>query len=70
MNPYFDIFAVEAEDDDSVRWLEAAASLEQANVRVRELSVAGYNRFLILDQRTGVKRIVAGSRAATNELFA
>lgn len=45
-------------------------SLEQANVGVRELSVSGYNRFLILDQRTGVKRIVAGSRAAANELFA
>jgi hypothetical protein len=70
MTHYFDIFALEADDEDSVRWLEAVISLEQANARVHELSIAGYSRFLILDQNTGAKRILTGSGAAANDLVA
>jgi hypothetical protein len=70
MSCNFDIFAVENENDDSVRWLEAVTSFEQAKNRVNELAKSGYNRFLILDQRTGLKRYVPDSLSAANSMVA
>jgi hypothetical protein len=58
MNRFFDIFAIEKEDDESVYWLEAVTTLEQVAARVKELAKTGHSRFLILDQKTGLKRVV------------
>jgi hypothetical protein len=58
MNRFFDIFAIEKDDQESVYWLEAATTLERATARVNELAKAGHSRFLILDQKTGLKRVV------------
>jgi hypothetical protein len=58
MNRFFDIFAIEKEDEESVYWLEAVTTLEQVAARVKELAKTGRSRFLILDQKTGLKRVV------------
>jgi hypothetical protein len=66
MNRFFDIFAIEKDDEESVCWLEAATTLEQATARVNELAKTRRSRFLILDQKTGLKRVVPNlSPAAT-----
>ena len=72
MNRYFDIFAIEKDDEESVRWLEATTSFEQATVRLNELAKAGHSRFLILDQKTGSKRVVANlmPAATANDMVA
>jgi hypothetical protein len=49
----FDIFL--AETGGSVRWLEAAATLEDAKARVQELAVRSPGEYLILSQKTGNK---------------
>jgi hypothetical protein len=53
MFPPFDIFLTEA--GGSVRWLEAAATLENAKARVQELAVRSPGEYLILSQKTGNK---------------
>ena len=64
MNRFFDIFAIEKDDEESVYWLEAATTLEQATARVNELAKTRRSRFLILDQKTGLKRVVPNLRPA------
>jgi hypothetical protein len=55
MNRFFDIFLIEKDDEESGYWLEAATTFEQATARVNELAKTGRSRFLILDQKTGLK---------------
>jgi hypothetical protein len=70
MNRYFDIFAIEKDDEESVCWLEAVSTLEAATARVNELAKSGHNRFLILDQKTGLKRVVANLGPIANDMVA
>jgi hypothetical protein len=70
MSNNFDIFAVEYDDEENVRWLEAVMTLEQAQARLNELAKQGHSRFLILDQRTGLKRFVPDSKPAANGMSA
>ena len=49
----FDIF--QAEIRGTVRWLEAAATLEDAKARVQELAARSSGEFLIYNQETGDK---------------
>jgi hypothetical protein len=51
MIPVFDIFRTEA--NGSVRWCEAANSLEDARNRIRELAEVTPAEYVILDQQTG-----------------
>jgi hypothetical protein len=66
MSNNFDIFAVEYDNEENVRWLEAVMTLEQAKDRINELAKSGHSRFLILDQRTGLKRFVTDSKPTAN----
>jgi hypothetical protein len=56
MTPAFDIFRLESEEDP--QWLEAAATLAEAEKRARELATTARARYLIFDQRTQQKHIV------------
>jgi hypothetical protein len=51
----FDIFRVET---TGVLWLEAVASLDEAETRVKQLSKGNPTEFLILDQRTGSRHLI------------
>lgn len=52
MTTSFDIFRVE---NSGVRWLEAAAGLEEAKSRVRQIAAKAPGEFLVLNQHTGDK---------------
>lgn len=56
MTATFDIFQMEPEG--TVRWLEAAKSLEEAKSRVQELAAHTYGGYVILDQKTGNKLLI------------
>jgi hypothetical protein len=55
MTHFLDIFRVET---DGVRWIESAATLEDAKVRVQELAVRSPTEYLVLDQKTGNKLVI------------
>jgi hypothetical protein len=50
-----DVLRVET---SGLRWLEAAATLEDAKARVRELAVRSPGEYFLLDQRTGNKLVI------------
>lgn len=52
----FDIFLTEA--GGSLRWLEAAETLEDAKARVQELALCSPGEYVLLDQRTGNKIVI------------
>jgi hypothetical protein len=52
-----DIFEI---DGSAVRWIGAAATLEQAKVQIKERAAKSVDRFILLDQRTGNKVYVEG----------
>ena len=52
----FDIFRKEG--SGKVLWLGAAATIEDAKARVREIAVRAPGEYLILDQQTGNKHLV------------
>jgi hypothetical protein len=52
----FDIFLTEA--GGSLRWLEAAETLEAAKARVQELALCSPGEYVLLDQRTGNKIVI------------
>jgi hypothetical protein len=56
MTPQFDIFRMEG--GDSVLWLEAAATLQDARNRVQQLAAQDSAEYLILDHGSGEKHIV------------
>jgi hypothetical protein len=62
----FDIFRVEA---NGVRWLEAAANLEEAKSRVQQIAAAAPGEFLLLNQHTGDKTLMKldGVNSETHE---
>jgi hypothetical protein len=51
----FDIFRVEA---NGVRWLEAAANLEEAKSLVQQIANTAPGEFLLLNQHTGDKTLM------------
>ena len=55
MNDTVDIFRVETR---GVRWLESAATLECAEVRVKKLARESPGEYFVLDQRTGNKHVI------------
>jgi hypothetical protein len=55
MTDYVDVFRVETR---GVRWLESAATLECAKVRVKELALESPGEYIVIDQRTGNKYAV------------
>src|ERR1700745_3507074 len=55
MNDTVDIFRVETR---GVRWLESAATLECAEVRVKKLALESPGEYIVLDQRTGNKHVI------------
>lgn len=57
MIPVFDIFRTEP--DGSLRWCEAANSLEAARVRVRQLAGSFPTKYVIVNQETG-ERVIEG----------
>ena len=63
MTPAFDIFRTEA--DGSMRWCEAADSLETATNRARELAESTPVKYVILNQQTGERVTVAGGDPTT-----
>jgi hypothetical protein len=52
----YDIF--ETEKSGSLLWLGTAATLEEAQVRVQQLSARSPGNYLIFDPRTGAKFMV------------
>jgi hypothetical protein len=56
MTPPFDIF--QTETSGGVRWLEAAATLEDAKARVEELAARSPGEYLLLNQKTGNKLVI------------
>jgi hypothetical protein len=52
MVPPIDIFEVEGA---TVRWIGAAATVEDAREEIRKLAAEPTGRFILLDQRTGKK---------------
>jgi hypothetical protein len=57
MTPRFDIFKIE--QDGNLYWLEAAADLINAKLRLQQLVTnESTKNFLLLDHMTGNKRIV------------
>jgi hypothetical protein len=52
----FDIF--QTETGGSVRWLEAAKTLEDAKARVQELALRSPGEYVVLDQKTGNKLVI------------
>jgi hypothetical protein len=52
MVPPIDIFEME---EATVRWIGAAATVEDAKEEIRKLAAAPTGRFILLDQRTGKK---------------
>jgi hypothetical protein len=56
MTPAFDIFRLESEENP--QWLEAVATLVEAEKRARELATTTRARYLIFDQKTQQKHIV------------
>jgi hypothetical protein len=52
----FDIF--QTETGGSVRWLEAAETLEAAKARVQELALQSPGEYMILCQKTGNKLVI------------
>ena len=55
MSDNVDIFRVES---DGVRWLQSAATLECARVRVEELAMDWPGEYIVLDQTTGNKHVI------------
>jgi len=55
MTHTLDIFRLET---CGVLWLESAATLEHAKTRVRELAARAPGEYLVLDQKTGDKRVI------------
>jgi sarcosine oxidase gamma subunit len=62
----FDIFQMESAG--SVVWRGAAATLEEARTRVRELSATSPAEYFILSQRTGHKITLRSAGAGQEEL--
>jgi hypothetical protein len=56
MIPPFDIF--QTATDGTVRWLEAAATLQDATVRVQILARPQPSEYLIFNQKTGRKFVI------------
>jgi hypothetical protein len=54
--PSFDIF--QTATDGSVRWLETAATLQDATARVQVFGMLQLSEYLILDQKTGRKFVI------------
>jgi hypothetical protein len=52
MVPPIDIFEM---DGSTVRWIAAAATVEEAKEEIRRLSAKPADRFILLDQITGKK---------------
>jgi len=52
----FDIFRTEI--DDSVCWLESAATLEEAQARVQELARHSPGEYVVLNYKTGNKLVI------------
>jgi hypothetical protein len=50
-----DIFRVET---GGLRWVESAATLEDAKARVQELAARSPAEYLLLDQKTGNKIVI------------
>jgi hypothetical protein len=50
-----DIFRVET---SGVLWVESAATMEDAKVRVQELAVRSHAEYILLDQKTGNKLVI------------
>jgi hypothetical protein len=65
MFPKFDLFRLEGEGE--VRWLEAAATLEHAKARIKELAAHVSGEYLILDQKTGAKLVIDCKMGETQE---
>jgi hypothetical protein len=55
VTPPLDIFRVET---GGVRWLESAATLEDAEARVQELAVRAPAEYLVLNQKTGERLVI------------
>lgn len=63
MTPGFDIFRTEA--DGSLRWCEAADSLEAARNRAGELADGTPAKYVIINQQTGARTIFEGGAPPT-----
>lgn len=64
MTASFDIFQMEPEG--AVCWLGVADTLEEAKVRIQQLTAAGKSGFVIMDHATGNKLVVPGSQTHSN----
>jgi hypothetical protein len=64
MVPPFDIFKMDGQEP---RWIEAAADLDRAKVRVKALAASSPGEYLILNQNTGEK--ISVKPAAKRILF-
>ena len=62
MVPPFDIFKLES--DRSLRWREAAATLDEAQARVRELARSSPGEYVIFSQITGHKMFIKSDHSA------
>jgi hypothetical protein len=62
MVPPFDIFKVES--DGSLRWREAAATLDEAQARVREPVLSSPGEYVIFSQATGHKMFIKSDPTA------
>jgi hypothetical protein len=60
VTPPIDIFLVET---GSVRWLETAASIEEAKARIQEVAVHSPGEYLLLNQKTGNKIVLRPNAA-------
>jgi hypothetical protein len=56
----FDIFRVE---HLGIRWLQSAATLEEARARVQEQAASSGGEFFVLNQRTGNRFVIKGDGA-------
>jgi hypothetical protein len=65
MVPPIDIFEMEGE---TVRWIGAAATVEQAKEEIRKLSAKPADRFILLDQRTGNKLYIENGEVSERGL--
>jgi hypothetical protein len=68
VTPALDIFRLEHK---GALWLETAATLEAAKVRVRELGAFSPGEYLIVDRKTGSRYVIelddADGRSTTSE---
>jgi hypothetical protein len=65
MNSSFDIFQVEV--GGSVLWQGLAASLEEANQRVKELQVRAPAQYMVISLRTGGKLLINSDYAGEQQ---